>query len=249
MSANGVDAAVVRRVGTAFGLALVAWVAAANAQPAVMLHGSAVSVQSRGQPLAAVLRALADSTGIVVKGADTLSQIVRWDLDRVNVADGLRRLLDGQNYLLIEGAAGQPTRVIVVGSAHETGPAPGVSPVPSRRPPPPGCPNAIFRRMAMPNPTVTLESCMPNAALTRDFTVAVFVVHDHRVLLHFHQKLDRWLPPGGHIEANELPDEAAVREVMEETSLEVDALKLIGRDDGDRKDCKHICGLFGWSKS
>ena len=136
MSANGVDAAVVRRVGTAFGLALVAWVAAANAQPAVMLHGSAVSVQSRGQPLAAVLRALADSTGIVVKGADTLSQIVRWDLDRVNVADGLRRLLDGQNYLLIEGAAGQPTRVIVVGSEHETGPAPGVSPVPSRRPPP-----------------------------------------------------------------------------------------------------------------
>lgn len=71
----------------------------------------------------------------------------------------------------------------------------------------------------MPNPTVTLESCMPNAALTRDFTVAVFVVHDHRVLLHFHQKLDRWLPPGGHIEANELPDEAAVREVMEETGV------------------------------
>ena len=41
----------------------------------------------------------------------------------------------------------------------------------------------------------------------RHFTVAVFVVHDRRVLLHYHRKLGKWLPPGGHIEANELPDE------------------------------------------
>lgn len=60
---------------------------------------------------------------------------------------------------------------------------------------------------------------MTLAPLTRDFTVAVFVVHDGKVLLHFHQKLQRWLPPGGHIEPNELPDEAAVREVMEETGV------------------------------
>ena len=60
---------------------------------------------------------------------------------------------------------------------------------------------------------------MGEPTLTRDFTVAVFVVHRHRVLLHFHQKLKRWLPPGGHIEPNELPDEAAVREVMEETGV------------------------------
>jgi 8-oxo-dGTP pyrophosphatase MutT (NUDIX family) len=55
--------------------------------------------------------------------------------------------------------------------------------------------------------------------ITRDFTVAVFVVHDEKVLLHFHEKLNRWLPPGGHIEPNELPDEAAVREVLEETGV------------------------------
>lgn len=53
----------------------------------------------------------------------------------------------------------------------------------------------------------------------RDFTVAVFVVHDGAVLLHYHRKLNRWLPPGGHIEPNELPDEAAVREVFEETGV------------------------------
>src|SRR5919204_293822 len=53
----------------------------------------------------------------------------------------------------------------------------------------------------------------------RHFTVAVFVVHDDRVLLHFHRKLGKWLPPGGHIDPNELPDEAAVREVLEETGI------------------------------
>lgn len=55
----------------------------------------------------------------------------------------------------------------------------------------------------------------------REFTVAVFVVDDGRVLLHYHAKLDMWLPPGGHIEPDELPDEAALREVLEETGLEV----------------------------
>ncbi len=56
---------------------------------------------------------------------------------------------------------------------------------------------------------------------SRDFTVAVFVVHNNQVLLHRHHRLNRWLPPGGHIEAGELPDDAAVREVWEETGVRV----------------------------
>jgi 8-oxo-dGTP pyrophosphatase MutT (NUDIX family) len=63
--------------------------------------------------------------------------------------------------------------------------------------------------------------------LTRDFTVAVFVVWQHQVLLHQHRKLGKWLPPGGHIEANELPDQAAIREVLEEAGIEV---QLIATD-------------------
>lgn len=61
--------------------------------------------------------------------------------------------------------------------------------------------------------------------LTRDFTVAVFVVHKDHVLLHLHPKLGFWLPPGGHIDAPELPDEAAHREVMEEAGI---AIELLG---------------------
>jgi ADP-ribose pyrophosphatase YjhB (NUDIX family) len=65
-------------------------------------------------------------------------------------------------------------------------------------------------------------NAFPDDQTTRDFTVATFVVHQGRVLLLWHRKLQMWLPPGGHIEPNELPDEAAVREVREEAGLEVE---------------------------
>jgi 8-oxo-dGTP pyrophosphatase MutT (NUDIX family) len=56
----------------------------------------------------------------------------------------------------------------------------------------------------------------------RHFTVAVFVVWEGKVLLHLHRKLAMWLPPGGHVERDEIPDDAAVREVFEETGLNVE---------------------------
>jgi len=55
----------------------------------------------------------------------------------------------------------------------------------------------------------------------REWTVAVFIVHQGRILLLRHRKLNRWLPPGGHIEPGEIPDEAAAREVWEETGLKI----------------------------
>jgi ADP-ribose pyrophosphatase YjhB (NUDIX family) len=55
--------------------------------------------------------------------------------------------------------------------------------------------------------------------------VATFVVHRGLVLLLFHTKLGLWLPPGGHIEHGELPDDAAVREVLEETGVQC---RLVG---------------------
>lgn len=60
--------------------------------------------------------------------------------------------------------------------------------------------------------------------LTRDWAATTFVVHDNKTLLLHHRKLDRWLPPGGHIDPHELPDIAALREVEEETGLSVTLL-------------------------
>jgi ADP-ribose pyrophosphatase YjhB (NUDIX family) len=62
------------------------------------------------------------------------------------------------------------------------------------------------------------------SAITRDFTATTFVVHENRTLLLLHRKLGIWVPPGGHIDPNELPDYAALREVREETGLDVELL-------------------------
>ncbi len=56
----------------------------------------------------------------------------------------------------------------------------------------------------------------------RDFVAGAFVVRDGEVLFLKHRKYGIWLQPGGHIEEGETPDEAAIREVREETGLEVE---------------------------
>lgn len=57
--------------------------------------------------------------------------------------------------------------------------------------------------------------------ITRHFTATTFVVHEDKTLLHLHRSLKMWLPPGGHIDRDELPHIAAIREVKEETGLDV----------------------------
>lgn len=57
-----------------------------------------------------------------------------------------------------------------------------------------------------------------------DFTVAIFVVQDDRVLLVLHRKLGRWLPLGGHIDLDEEPETAALRETREESGLDVELI-------------------------
>jgi ADP-ribose pyrophosphatase YjhB (NUDIX family) len=62
--------------------------------------------------------------------------------------------------------------------------------------------------------------------MDKHFCVTTYVVKDHMVLLIDHKKLDKWLPAGGHIEANESPEDAARREVREETGLEIEFLPM-----------------------
>ena len=62
---------------------------------------------------------------------------------------------------------------------------------------------------------------MPHIHDKVDFTVEVFIVYDNTVLLRKHDKYKIWLSVGGHIEPDEDPIQAAVREVKEELGLDV----------------------------
>src|SRR5688572_5992355 len=65
----------------------------------------------------------------------------------------------------------------------------------------------------------------------------MFVVHDRKVLLCNHKKLDGWFPPGGHVEhagpGAEDPIEAMYRELKEETGLKREDVAL--SDVGSRR--------------
>jgi 8-oxo-dGTP pyrophosphatase MutT (NUDIX family) len=65
---------------------------------------------------------------------------------------------------------------------------------------------------------------MPHIHEKIDFTVAIFVVHEHQILLVHHRKLNKWLPLGGHIELDEDPEIAALREAREESGFDVELI-------------------------
>jgi len=56
---------------------------------------------------------------------------------------------------------------------------------------------------------------------TRHSSAKTYVVCNGKFLLHIHKKLNKWLPVGGHIDREELPHDASVREVKEKTGLDV----------------------------
>ena len=63
--------------------------------------------------------------------------------------------------------------------------------------------------------------------MAKHFCASVFIINpeDKKILLVKHKKNRRWTQPGGHIEYDETPEEAALREAYEETGLRV---KLLG---------------------
>lgn len=54
-----------------------------------------------------------------------------------------------------------------------------------------------------------------------DYCVNVYVIYQDKVLLRLHEKYHKWLTPGGHVELDEAPEDAALREVKEEVGLDV----------------------------
>jgi 8-oxo-dGTP pyrophosphatase MutT (NUDIX family) len=68
-----------------------------------------------------------------------------------------------------------------------------------------------------------MENRIPEEA-DRDFVAGAFIVRDEKILFLNHRKYGFWLQPGGHVESGETPDEAAVRETLEETGLEAEVV-------------------------
>ena len=75
--------------------------------------------------------------------------------------------------------------------------------------------------------------------MDRHFTVSIFIVHKDKVLLHVHKKAKKLLPLGGHIESNELPEEACIREVQEESGL------IINLYNPQDERLRNACSLAG----
>ena len=70
---------------------------------------------------------------------------------------------------------------------------------------------------------------------TRHFTATVYVVNDGAAALHHHPKLGIRIPPGGHVDRDELPHEAGLRETREEIGLEptlLDDTDAVGAPNG-----------------
>lgn len=65
---------------------------------------------------------------------------------------------------------------------------------------------------------------MPHIHDQYDFTVTIYIIHDGKLLLVNHPRYGMWLPVGGHIELDEDPDHALLREIQEETGLKTEIL-------------------------
>lgn len=66
-----------------------------------------------------------------------------------------------------------------------------------------------------------------NEPWQHDLTVSAFIVNaDNRILIHKHKKYDLYLQPGGHVELDEDPWTALMREIREETGYDPSQLTI-----------------------
>lgn len=70
------------------------------------------------------------------------------------------------------------------------------------------------------------------SALKHHFTASGLVLTNGHVLLVNHKRIGAWVPPGGHVEDLELPEQTVVREIKEETGIQVEVLSDPSPPDG-----------------
>ena len=74
-------------------------------------------------------------------------------------------------------------------------------------------------------------------------SVAVLLVDEQdRVLLVRHDDRGLWVAPGGTVEPDEHPESTAMREVRQETGIEVDLVRIIGAFGGPEFRVRHANG-------
>jgi 8-oxo-dGTP pyrophosphatase MutT (NUDIX family) len=78
--------------------------------------------------------------------------------------------------------------------------------------------------------------------MTENHFTATGIVFNSKqeILMIYHNKLKVWLPPGGHIEENELPDDAVLREIFEETGVKAEIISSKRRLSLTSKHCKEL---------
>jgi len=69
--------------------------------------------------------------------------------------------------------------------------------------------------------------------------IGSYIFHDDKVLLIYHKKLDKWLPVGGHIDEDEIPDDAVLREIKEDVGLEAEFIhpSTLPVNGGSKRNC------------
>lgn len=77
-----------------------------------------------------------------------------------------------------------------------------------------------------------------------DYTAETYVVFQNKVLLRLHDKYNLWLSVGGHIELDEDPNQAAIREVKEEVGLDVELCEELLSFKGQNENYKELIPPF-----